>query len=231
MLRASSLAETPATRHNRSMCLKRKPDNSLLLTTLLADFNDRSAEIKQRTDHEQRSYLTYFTSLVTVLLAIAAADKFGSQLSSVFQGYLPVLTLGLAVFLLWLPLDAINEQLRIRIAAVYIYRQLRPAILSALYADEATPDLLAWEKFQSGKTFRLGVASPFVSIMLVFRAAVGYAPSVVVFLYYLRGSDPFQTPGLVWLEICLLLIWGIAAVVPLVLTLLLATQKRYRTGD
>lgn len=205
-----------------------EPD--LRLTVLLADLADRTAEIRQRTDHEQKSYLTYFTSLLTAFVAVTAADKFGDLLSRDLRAYLPALLLALAVFLLWLPLDAINEQLRIRLSAVYIHTHIRPQIIEAVGEDEATLRLLTWETFQSSRTFRLGLASPFVSAMFVIRAGLGYAPSVVVLLYYFLGVSPFATDGLATLETTLLVGWGVIASIPLAISMLLATQKRYRTG-
>lgn len=205
-------------------------DHAGLLATLLADLADRNNEIRQRTDHEQRSYLSHFTSLITVLLAVAAADRFGGLLSTGLQAYLPSLALGLAIFLLWLPLDAINEQFRIRLVAVYVYRDLRPQILEAINQDVASSEVLQWEKMQSTATVRLGLASPFVSAMLVFRSVVGYAPSIVVVLYYVFGSGPMRTGELIWIEILLLVIWVVVAIVPLSVATLLINHEQFRTG-
>lgn len=205
-------------------------DNAALIQTLLADLADRNSEIRQRTGHEQRSYLTYFTSLLTVLLAIAAANRFGDFLSRDLQSYLPGLTIGLAIFFLWLPLDAINEQFRIRLIAIYVYRDLRPQILRAIDQDPVSSDVLQWEKMQSAATLRLGIASPFVSAMLIFRSVVGYSPSVVTVLYYFLGSSPMRSDRLMWIEILLLVIWVAVAMVPLAVAMLLATHERFRTG-
>lgn len=205
-------------------------DDAGLINTLLADLADRNNEIRQRTGHEQRSYLTYFTSLITVFLAIAAANRFGDILSRDLQSYLPSLTIGLAIFLLWLPLDAINEQFRIRLIAVYVYRDLRPQILRAIDQDPVSSEVLQWEKMQSAATLRLGLASPFVSAMLIFRSVVGYSPSIVVVLYYFLGSSPMRSAGLIWMEIILVVIWVAVAMVPLAVAVLLATHERFRTG-
>jgi len=164
-----------------------------------------------------------------VLVAAAAADHFGSSLAAGFKGLLPFLFLPLALFLLWLPLDSINEQLRIRIAAVYIERQLRPQILTE--AGPASHDFLTWEPFQADIMLTLRASRIFIAGMLGLRAFVSYAPAIAALLYFLLSGTGWNVSG--WdliLRIALLALWTVVALVPLVGAIYLATSKKLKLG-
>jgi hypothetical protein len=83
---------------------------------------------------------------------------------------------------------------------------------------------------QSAATVRLGIASPFVSAMLVFRSVVAYAPSIVVILYYILGAGPLRSAALNWVEVVLVVLWVAVAMIPIMVATLLATHERFRTG-
>lgn len=207
--------------------LKERADSKARMEVLLADLTMRTEEIRLRIDHEQRSYLAYFTTLIAVVLALAAADRFGELLSIGFQNYLPTLVLLLALFLLWLPLDAINEQLRIRLLALYIERELRPQIIAECGGKSLSSSPLRWEKFQSTFVFPRGVSSLILSPMLTARAVIGYVPSLLALLYYSLGIEPLASADLEWIEITLLVLWPLVGAAPIVLAVQLSRSKKF----
>lgn len=193
-----------------------------LLDVALIDLKTRTDEIRERTGQEHRAYLAYFSSFVTIVVAAVAANRFGLLAS--IREVVPTIFIGVAILALWLPLNEMNEQFRIRIAAVYVERRLVPQILALLEQDIGRAALLSWEPFQYRLLAQARISQWFGGLLLLFRGLISYAPAIAAFVVAMI-TGAYAVPAQPW-NVLLTLLAAVIALVPLVCAVYIGASKK-----
>lgn len=171
---------------------------------LMADLSSRQHEIDSLVGNERQLYMALVAAVFTAAGAIVVATGLNVAAIGILGKWLPSMVLFLTAVLLWLPVANSQSQLTIRLNAIYIEKQLVPAIrdlsakpirdLSAQPGSNNTFQVLGWEGFQHHRLKRAPVIRRLKILAESMYVSVLYLPAGVTFCFYFVGTERWK-PG------------------------------------
>ncbi|WP_269938831.1 hypothetical protein [Arthrobacter sp. HY1533] len=170
---------------------------------LLADLSSRQQEIDSLVGNERQLYMALVAAVFTAAGAVVVATGLNVAAFGILGKWLPSMVLFLTAVLLWLPVANSQSQLTIRLNAIYIERQLVPAIRD-LCARQGSTDkfqVLGWEGFAHHRLKRAPVIRRLAIVAQAMYVSVLYLPAGVTFCFYILGTERWKPGSTLTIEI------------------------------
>ncbi len=190
----------------------------------LEEVRDREAEISAHDGHDNVTFISLFTTLGALLLAIASSRLWLENSTPWFKESTPTVFLVIGLVFLWFPVNNLNHWLWTKLNQNYLRHVVAPNIRNLI--DKASLGIdstavMTWEEFKdanfSNPTRRNVFHAWPISIL---RSAVFYTPVAIAWVYaiYLIASRPPSA--------YLVLEWTLVGLTLLVVTLIIALTMK-----
>lgn len=203
-------------RRNDSDRVSEHRDNELAV--LLADLGHREADLQYQIAHQDKLYLTGYTTLATVAVAAVAVNAVGDTLDERLSAVHPFSFLLVAIVLLWIPVASTVGVVKIRVLGDYISNVVRPRVAVLIESKlRAVPAPLGWQAHYHSRLGFLSRRNALYHVGGLFREGILAAPSVAVFVYYWSSQSALLPPEARPFEYLLVGMWFFGILSPVVL--------------